>query len=394
MKHSRYQLPTRLTKHLSNHWAKYLANHWAKAILSCLLTAPLAVSGSCLNDDRLTGVNLAGAEFNSGQLPGIPSKDYTYPKDSELTYIADQGANVIRLPFRWERIQPQPRRPLATEELKRLQQTVKSASDKGLCVILDVHNYAKYYSATLQDNTGLQTAFVDLWLRLAVAFPDPNIVAFGLMNEPSYMSIAQWGVLSKRTLAALRKASAKNLIFVGGGNWSGLHDWFSERDGTSNAAVFANLTDPLKRTVLEVHQYADNNFSGTGTECRPPDIFNTKFDKLSAWANQHQQRLFLGEFGVPTSADCLLVLERFLSLMNRAEWKGWSYWAAGSWWGDYPLAINTNAASPSPQWRLLKKYFGQTALDKNPPMPPKPYPMAKPTAYMPEKSTNGEGYAQ
>lgn len=335
-----------------------------------------------------------GAEFNSTRLPGIPTKDYVYPKDSELTYIADQGANVIRLPFRWERIQPKPLAPLAIEELQRLQQTVKSASDKGLCVILDIHNYAKYYGSPLKDNLILQNAFVDLWKRLATAFPDPNIAAFGLMNEPNYIPVGQWGDLSKRTLAALRKANAKNLIFIAGGNWSGLHDWFSEHDGTSSALAFANLSDPLKRTIIEVHQYADSDYSGTHIDCLSPDTFNGKFENISNWATDHQLRLFLGEFGVPPSPECLLVLERFLTLMNRTVWKGWTYWAAGGWWGDYPMALNTDAASPSPQWRLLRKYFGQTAEYQSPPKPPKPNPLVKPTATIQEKPTNGAVYAQ
>src|SRR5690606_5282286 len=67
----------------------------------------VAHANTCLSSPRLTGVNIAGAEFNAKRLPGVIFKDYTYPKDSELAYIAAQGANVIRLPFRWERLQPE-----------------------------------------------------------------------------------------------------------------------------------------------------------------------------------------------------------------------------------------------------------------------------------------------
>ena len=338
---------------------------------SCLLAAPLAVA-SCLNDVRLTGVNLAGAEFHTNKLPGNPEKDYAYPKESELSYIAAQGANVVRLPFRWERIQHQILSPLDTDEVKRLQKTIKSANEKGLCVIIDVHNYAKYYSQPLQDDAALQDAFVDLWLRLAAVFTDANSTAFDLMNEPNYMSNGQWATLAKRTLAELRQAHAKNLVFIGGGHWSGLHDWFSERDGVSNASVFADIKDPLKRAIVEVHQYADQNHSGTGSDCRSADQFNDLFDKLSSWANENGQQLFLGEFGMAPSVDCLLTLERFLTLMNGPAWKGWSYWAAGSWWGGYPLAINTNAETPSPQWQLLKKYFERNLDNKSQPRPPIP----------------------
>ena len=330
---------------------------------------PLTVIGSCLTDQRLTGVNLAGAEFNSSKLPGEPNKDYVYPDEKELRFIARQGANVIRLPFRWERIQTHPGGPLALEELKRLQETVTDAHKNGLCVILDVHNYAKYYNQPLQNNPELQTAFVDLWLRLAAVFSDVNATAFGLMNEPNYMDNAQWAELAKRTLLALRNAASTNVVFIAGGHWSGLHDWFNKRDGVSNADAFADLQDPLKRTFVEVHQYADSDHSGTHGDCISADTFNKKFQSISAWAQQNKQRLFLGEFGVPATAECLVVLERFLNLTKENMWKGWSYWAAGRWWGSYPLAINTNDEQPSAQWRVLKKYFAQAHMGKSPTKP-------------------------
>src|SRR5574340_181881 len=69
------------------------------------LAAPLAAA-SCGQDVALKGINLAGAEFNGSKLPGVLNKDYVYPKEAEFDYFASIGANVIRLPFRWERIQP------------------------------------------------------------------------------------------------------------------------------------------------------------------------------------------------------------------------------------------------------------------------------------------------
>lgn len=338
-----------------------------------LFIGPLGAAANCLDPQKLTGVNMSGAEFNSSKLPGIPYKDYTFPTEAELTYVAAQGANVIRLPFRWERVQPSPQGELAAAELKRLQSTVASANAKGLCVILDVHNYAKYFSQTLAGDAVMQNAFVNLWLRLAVAFNDPKQTAFGLMNEPNYLPLEEWASLAKRTLFELRNAGATNTVFIAGGHWSGLHDWFSPAAGPSNSTVFADVKDPLKRTVLEVHQYADKDYSGTGTTCRAADQFDPMFSKLTAWATANGQQFFLGEFGMPQTPDCLLALERFLSLMNGPEWKGWTYWAAGGWWGKYPLAINTGAVEPSTQWPILKKYFySEPAPKKSPPIPPKP----------------------
>jgi endoglucanase len=344
-----------------------------KILLPVLLASPLIASAHCLNQERLTGVNMSGAEFNSSKLPGTPYKDYTFPTEAELTYVAAKGANVIRLPFRWERVQPTAMGPLASAELKRIQGTVASAYSKGLCVILDVHNYAKYYSQTLNGDAALQNAFVDLWLRLALVFNDPKQTAFGLMNEPSYLPREEWASLAKRTLKELRYAGSTNMVFLAGGHWSGLHDWFSPSAGMSNAKLFGDIKDPLKRTILEVHQYADKDFSGSGNTCRAANEFNAFFTRVTEWAKANDQKMFLGEFGMPQNAECLLALERFLSLMTEPEWKGWTYWAAGGWWGKYPLAVNTDMAAPSQQWAIMQKYFYHgIPAEKTPPLGPLP----------------------
>lgn len=333
-----------------------------------LFTLSLAQASTCLSQPRLTGVNAAGAEFNSKRLPGVIFKDYTYPKDSELAFFAAQGANVIRLPFRWERLQPELNKPLNADELKRIKNTVAKASAQDLCVILDVHNYAKYYGESMEEKPELKDAFVDLWGRIAAEFTDPATTIFGLMNEPAYMPVDQWADLAKRTLKSLRDAGATNRVFVAGGSWSGLHDWFKPKGETTNAAEFATLKDPLNRTTIEVHQYADEWYSGTKTDCHPADHFDPKFQRISEWAVEHNQQLFLGEFGVAATEDCMQVLERFLGLMQGPMWKGWTYWAAGGWWGTYPFALNTNATTPSAQWAPLKEYF----YIANPPNPPAP----------------------
>jgi len=355
-------------------WLQTLSPRKLRGIALGILLAPLFAEAHCLDQERLTGVNLSGAEFNSSKLPGTPYKDYTFPTDSELTYIAAQGANVIRVPFRWERIQNEAMGALNAAELKRLQVTVNAASSKGLCVVLDIHNYAKYFGQALAGDSNLQNALVDVWLRLAVVFNDPKQTAFGLMNEPNYMSLEEWATLSKRIVTELRNADANHLILVAGGHWSGLHDWFSPAKGPSNSTLFADFKDPLKRTLLEVHQYADKDYSGTGNTCRAVDQFDPLFNKLTDWANVNGQQLFLGEFGMPQTPECLAVLERFLSLMNGTVWKGWTYWAAGGWWGKYPLALNTSITEPSTQWPILKKYFYNPAVPtkKSPPSPPTP----------------------
>jgi endoglucanase len=360
-------------------------------LLATLLIDHRALAG-CLDHPRLTGVNFAGAEFGSSKIPGKIFHDYVYPSNAELEYVASQGANIIRLPFLWERLQPVANGPLNSAELGYLHLTVTRAKRNGLCVLLDLHNYAKYFgkkvTATLPDGVALDEAFSNVWLALAREFPDANAVAFGLMNEPANISKGQWAGIAQQTILVLRAANTTNIIFVAGGGWSGLHDWFAGAE-SSNAHYFQHLHDPLNRTLIEVHQYTDSNYSGThsattGAGCRSAEEFTRKFERIEQWAKRYQQQLFLGEFGVPQSSECLQTLTRFMELMKADSWRGWSYWAAGSWWGNYTLALSGANQAESAQWPILKEFFyraeGQaSSVNKSsigvpisPPLPPTP----------------------
>jgi len=341
---------------------------------SLVLLGTLIVSGQawagCLDSARLQGVNTAGAEFNSGNSPGVFGKDYIYPTTQELAFISEQKATVIRLPIRWERVQHDLNGPLDVDEVKRIKNTIQDAGSKGLCVMVDIHNYAKYKGAKLSDSTAAQDGFVDLWLRLASELKDVDTTAFDLMNEPNNLPIADWAALAKRTLAELRRANSKNVVFVAGGRWSGAHDWFTPQNGVSNATAFADLKDPLNRTVIEVHQYVDSDYSGTKVDCRPPEKFDAIFQKITDWAKANNQQLLLGEFGTPQTTDCLATLDKLLSLMEDPVWRGWTYWATGRWWNNYPMALTTKNEGISPQWGILKKYFYQPGVKKSAPKPP------------------------
>lgn len=330
-------------------------------LLSALATAGWAASGmatGCESGNALKGVNLSGAEFNGTKLPGTLSKDYIYPNQAEFAYFSSIGMNAVRLPFRWERVQPTLFGELDAAELKDISDAVALAKAKGMCIILDVHNYGAYRGNVIGTEEVPVEAFIDLWTRLAAHFPDAGTVAFGLMNEPAKLPIEQWADAAQRTIVAIRKTGAKNLLLASGGRWSGVHEWEKTIGTTSNASAFANFKDPLNRTLLEVHQYADANYSGTGRTCVPVEKLSPMFDDITQWAKTNNQKLFLGEFGVPSGPECLAALDAILGHMqDTSVWRGWTYWAAGSWWGSYPFSIEPHNGQDAPQTAILKKYL-------------------------------------
>jgi endoglucanase len=315
-------------------------------------------SAQCMRKEPLRGVNVAGAEFHSNRIPGVLNKDYTYPNPVDFGYIRSIGANIIRLPFRWERIQPELMKDLDAKELRSLSFTVEEANRQGLCVILDVHNYATYRGKKIGSDEVPAEAFVDLWTRLASAFDDPDKTIYGLMNEPAKIDVAQWATVAQQTVDAIRKHGSKNVILVAGGRWSGAHDWM--KGDPSNADAFANLKDAQRRTWLEVHQYADPGFAGIKQDCIDPERLKRVLKRLTDWARENHQKLFLGEFGVPSSENCLAALDAMLTEVDDASvWRGWTYWAMGRWWGKYPMSIQPQDGRDAPQTVVLKKYFGR-----------------------------------
>lgn len=315
-------------------------------------------SAQCLRKQPLRGVNVAGAEFHSNRIPGVLNKDYTYPNPVDFDYIRDIGANVIRLPFRWERIQPELMQELDAKELRALSSTVEQANRAGLCVILDVHNYATYRGQKIGSDEVPAAAFYDLWTRLASAFGDPDKAIFDLMNEPAKIDIADWAPIAQKTVDRLRKSGAKNIILVAGGRWSGAHDW--TKGNPSNAEAFADFRDPLHRSWLETHQYADPGFAGIKQNCIEPERLSRVMKRMTDWARDKHQKLFLGEFGVAPGESCLAALDAILSGAEDAGvWRGWTYWAMGRWWGKYPMSIQPQEGRDAPQTAILKKYLGR-----------------------------------
>lgn len=334
----------------------------AAPLAALLVLAATAAHAACGDGRPLTGVNLAGAEFKARQLPGVIGKDYGYPGPAEIGYFAAKGATAIRLPVLWERVQPELMGELDAAQVKAIAAVLAGAAGRDLCVILDIHNYGGYRGNPVGSDEVPEAAFIDLWRRLAQRFPDESRVALDLMNEPKSLPIARWAGVAQATVKALREAGSRHLILVSGGRWSGVHDWFKGGlGGTSNAEAFAGFEDPLARSALEVHQYADANHSGTGASCLPPENFDAMFRELTAWAGSHHQRLFLGEFGVPASPECLAALQRMLDLAtDRKVWLGWTYWAGGSRWGGYPLSIAPRGdGSDAPQMAVVEKYLGR-----------------------------------
>jgi aryl-phospho-beta-D-glucosidase BglC (GH1 family) len=258
---------------------------------AAVLEAHLAVGGAT-GPGVWRGVTDAGGEFAgpgaldsptaySNANPGVYDTNYHYDQAATFTYLAGRGITLVRIPFRWESIQPTPFGPLDVNELDRLRATVARAHAAGVSVLLDIHNFGAYWLA--EGSQGVReplgssrlptTALADVWSRLATAFAGtPGVVGYGLMAEPIGLPGATerdraivWEQASQQAVDAIRRVDARTTILVPGSEWSAAAGWAARHP-------HAWINDPNGGTRYEAHEYFDEDNSGTYTQSYATEV--------------------------------------------------------------------------------------------------------------------------
>ena len=341
-------------------------------VVLALIFADSVFVHSATAEISFRGVSLAGAEFGEGNLPGNFGQHYIYPNSSEVDYFMSKGMNTFRLPFRWERLQRAKNVSLNAAELNRLDAFVDYATSRGAQVIFDPHNYARYYGDVIGGGNVSHDDFADFWSRLANEYKDNQNVVFGLMNEPNTMPTEQWLEGANTAIAAIRATGAKNLIMVPGNAWSGAHSWSQNWYGTPNAQVMLGIEDPLHNFAIEVHQYLDGDSSGTTPNIINQDIGRDRLAGFTQWLKDNNLRGFLGEFAVANSTigngGSNIGDEAINTMLNYLEsnddvWMGWTWWAAGPWWGNYQFTLEPNGNQDRPAMDLLEPWLTAGQVD-------------------------------
>jgi endoglucanase len=305
------------------------------------------------------GVSLAGAEFAPEQLPGTYNSHYVYPGAGSVAYFKTKGMNTVRLPFLWERLQPTLNQAFDSAELARLTGFVQQVTATGVTVLLDPHNYARYRGKLIGSSDVPHAAFADFWSRLANQFKDNDKVMFGLMNEPHDMPTEQWLSSANAALAAIRATGARQVVTVPGNAWTGAHSWLENWYGTPNGTVMKGIVDPGRNMVFEVHQYLDADSSGTRDTCVSATIGVERLGAFTGWLRSNGYRALLGEFGGAANDTCNKAVDNMLRYIegNADVWSGWTWWAAGPWWGNYMYSIEPSGAADKPQMGVLHPHL-------------------------------------
>ncbi|MGV3546800.1 MAG: glycoside hydrolase family 5 protein [Pedobacter sp.] len=306
------------------------------------------------------GTNLSGAEFGAN-VPGQHQQDYSYPLVTDLNYFKSKNMMLVRLPFKWERVQPVLYGPLDPVELKRLTDFIDAAAVRDILIIPDVHNFARRVVNGNREIIGTSlvptTAFTDFWGKLAeVLKTKKNIWAYGVMNEPFNMpSNIAWFSIAQATINKIREIDQKTAILVGGDSYSSAERW---PQVSENLKTLRDDTDNL---IFEAHVYFDDTSAGTydGTydqEKATPQTGVNRLRPFVEWLKTNKKRGFIGEYGIPDDDPrWLVVLDNMLKYMKENNING-TYWSAGPRWGTYRLAIQPRNGIDRPQMQILQNY--------------------------------------
>jgi endoglucanase len=269
----------------------------------------------------------------------------------------------IRLQILWERLQPVLGGPLDPTNLGYLKQDIAWAKAAGAQISIDPHNFGRY---SINQNGVLSTYIIDneyngqvvvssadlenFWVLMSNEFKDePAVVAYDLMNEPHDMGTANWSQIAQNVLTAIRNNGDNKLVMIPGDDWSSAEFW-----ATQPGQATAFISDPANNFLYEAHEYFDSDSSGTYAETYDEELAAnpnlatvgvTRLQPFVNWCQSNSAPCYLGEYGIPNNGGggandtrWNTVLNNFLVALDSAGFSG-TYWAAGEWWGTYPLSV-------------------------------------------------------
>ncbi len=321
-------------------------------------TTPVVGSGSGID---LVGVNFGSGVFDPGTVPGIYNKGYTYADESYYKRHAGLGFKLVRLGFLWERIQPKLGTELDAAELGRIKQSLDYAQKYGIKVILDMHNYYRYYGKVINSPEVPRAQFAETWRKIAVQVSKhPALYGYGLMNEPYNTGNNLWPQTAQAAGQAIRKVDPSKWIMIAGDRYSSAFHWQKYNTQLINDPW---MRDPKNNLVYEAHQYLDSDYSGTyrsKTETFASMLGVERVKPWVEWLKQNKLRGFLGEHGIPDfSPSAVVATDNLLAYLNQNCIPS-TYWAAGPRWGENIMALDVTSGKHRPQLAPLQKHAATT----------------------------------
>ncbi|KAL2107998.1 hypothetical protein VUR80DRAFT_4414 [Thermomyces stellatus] len=288
---------------------------------------------------QFTGVNVAGGEFGNMNLPGELNTDYVWPDKTALDTLFNDGMNIFRVAMMMERAIPDQMTGSINETyFEGFEDAINYITGKGAYAVVDPHNFGRYYDQIITDTAGFEA----WWKTIAARFADNELVIFDTNNEYHDMDNQLVADLNQAAVNGIRDAGATSqFIFLEANSWSGA--WHFVDSGSAEA--MKDITDPSDETgskiFYELHQYLDEDGSGTSEPCVSGTIGSERLDLATPWFRENGKKAVLGETAGASNPTCIEALKDELQYIvdNSDVWTGHLLWAAGPWWADYMFSM-------------------------------------------------------
>jgi len=163
-----------------------------------------------------------------------------YVTRKDIDFIAQQGANTIRLPFNYKLFcdEDYMGQTGTKDGYQRIDSVVSWCKANNLYLILDMHDCPggqtgdniddSYGYPWLFESEKSQQLFCDIWREIAQRYSqETTILGYELMNEPIAHYFAnkdslyqQLQPLYKKAVAAIRQVDKNHIILLGGAHWN------------------------------------------------------------------------------------------------------------------------------------------------------------------------------
>lgn len=214
--------------------------------------------------------------------------------------------------------------------LTTLDRVVKQATDAGLGVIVDEHDF----NTCSDDPDACEPRLAAFWQQIGQRYRTaPDTVLFELLNEPhGKLDAARWNAMIARLVPLVRATNPHRTLVIGPTQWNSAARLPDLRlpEGDRNILVTFHYYEPFRFT----HQGARWTDMGEvrGVPFTPADEqrIATDFAGVAAWSAMNRRPVLLGEFGAyDGSGTTVADRARYAAAVRRAaEAHGfpWAYW--------------------------------------------------------------------
>ena len=311
---------------------------------------------------RLRGVNLGGWMLIEDYMIGLPwtewkireqfgnvlgpeaykiffdAFDRAYAAEADIAFIAQQGFNLVRIPFNYRHFEDDLSPGKWKEEgFTRLDRVVQLCQKHKLWVILDLHAApgaqardqnagSAYGEAYFWYHRQFLSRTTDLWVELARRYRgNATVAAYNLLEEPVTGNVGLLNDFYRTTIRAIRTIDPKHIILLEPNLW---------------AADVASLHDDLfadPQVTITIHPYYQGS-AALKSLTEYPALAGTKSASLRAALNQfldakyavHRiaRPVIAAEFGVFRNDPQPFPVQLAIShdLLSCFEERGW-HWA-------------------------------------------------------------------